>query len=299
MRPATAGNEAAMRNITYDNITDTVVQAYSGTSDARLREILALLIPRLHDFVRDIRLTPQEWEAAMEFLLRAAKASSDQRNEFILLSDLLGVSALVDLLDGKDDDGASITTVMGPFYVPGQPDKETGADLIKDNAGERVLVQGQVRSANGGPLPGAILEIWQNGPNGLYTVQDPEQPDDNLRCTLHADGDGNYSFSTVKPVAYTIPDDGAGGELVRAAGRHCWRPAHIHIMVSADGHKRHISQIFNEADPYIDQDAVFGVRRELAVPFDRKPTKEQLERFPHIERPFHVVNMDFVLARAN
>lgn len=288
-----------MRNIDYDNITQTVVDAYSGTSDERLREILTLLIPRLHDFVRDIKLTPSEWEAAMGFLLRAAQASSEQRNEFILLSDLLGVSGLVDLLDGKDDDGATITTLIGPFYVPGQPEKETGADLIKGNPGERVLVQGQIKSANGGPTPGAVIEIWQNGPNGLYTVQDPEQPDDNLRCTLHADDEGRYSFSTVKPVSYTIPDDGAGGELVRAAGRHCWRPAHIHVMISADGHKRHISQIFNQDDPYIDEDSVFGVRADLAVPFDGEPTEAELERFPNIERPFNVVNMDFVLARAD
>jgi hydroxyquinol 1,2-dioxygenase len=287
-----------MRNLTFDNITETVTKAYAGTSDARLREILGMLIPRMHEFVRDIKLTPQEWEAAMEFLLRAAKASSDQRNEFILLSDLLGVSALVDLQDGKDDAGASITTVLGPFYVPGQPDKEAGADLIKDNPGERILVQGQVRSANGGPLPGAILEIWQNGPNGLYTVQDPNQSDDNLRCTLHADGEGRYSFATVKPVPYTVPVDGAGGELIQAVGRDCWRPAHIHVMVSADGHKRHISQIFNEADPYIDDDAVFGVRADLAIPFDTQPTAAELARFPNIQRPFNVVSMDFVLARA-
>lgn len=286
-----------MRDIDYGNITETVVDAYSGTADAHTREIITRLIQRLHDFVREVKLTPEEWEKAMGFLMRASDSSSEQRNEFILLSDLLGVSALVDLQEGKDDEGATITTLIGPFYVPGQPDKETGADLIKDNPGERVLVQGQVRSANGGPLPGAILEIWQNGPNGLYTVQDPDQPDDNLRCTLRADEDGNYSFSTVKPVSYTIPDDGAGGELVRAAGRHCWRPAHIHVMIGADGHKRHISQIFNEADPYIDEDAVFGVRADLAVPFDGEPTADELARFPNIERPFNVVNMDFVLAR--
>jgi hydroxyquinol 1,2-dioxygenase len=287
-----------MRNINFDNITDTVVKAYAGTSDERLREILNLLIPRLHDFVRDIKLTPAEWEAAMEFLLRATKTTNEQRNEFILLSDLLGVSALVDLLDGHEDEGASITTLMGPFYVPGQPEREFGADLIQDNAGERVVVQGQIRSANGGPLPGATIEVWQNGPNGLYTVQDPGQPDDNLRCTLHADQDGRYCFATVKPIPYTIPEDGAGGELVRAAGRHCWRPAHIHLMITADDHKRHISQIFNEADPYIDEDAVFGVRSDLAIAFDREPTAEEEARFPKIRKPYNVIDMDFVLARA-
>ena len=288
-----------MRDINYDNITDAVVRAYSKTSDTRLREILAVLIPRLHDFVREVKLTPQEWEAAMDFLLLATKTTSEQRNEFILLSDLLGVSALVDLLDGKDDEGASISTLMGPFYVPGQPELPNGADLIKDNPGDRVVVCGQVRSANGGPVKGATLEVWQNGPNGLYTVQDPGQPDDNLRCTLQADENGRYSFSTVKPISYTIPDDGAGGVLSKAAGRHCWRPAHIHLMIKAPGHKRHVSQIFNQADKYIDEDAVFGVRGPLAVDFDRTPTPEEQKQFPHVKAPFNVVTMDFVLARAD
>ena len=287
-----------MRNVSEDTLTDAVLATIDDRSDPRFRTIMTSLIRHLHGFARDVDLTKEEWLAAIEFLYQTGEKTTRQRNEFILLSDLLGVSALVDLQEGKDDDGATITTLMGPFYVPGQPEKETGADLIKDNPGERVLVQGQVRSVNGGPLPGAVLEIWQNGPNGLYTVQDPDQPDDNLRCTLHADENGNYSFSTVKPISYTIPDDGAGGELVRAAGRHCWRPAHIHLMITADGHKRHISQIFNEADAYIDQDAVFGVRADLAVPFDKEPTVEELARFPNIERPFNVVNMDFVLARA-
>lgn len=286
-----------MRNIDYGNITDTVLKAYDGTKDARTKELINALIRHMHDFVRETRLSPQEWEGAMDFLLRAAKISTDERNEFILLSDLLGVSALVDLEDNRNDEGASISTLMGPFYVPGQPDADFGADLIKDNDGERIVVSGQVRSANGGPLPGATVEVWQNGPNGLYTVQDPNQPDDNLRATLHTDENGNYCFSTVKPVSYTVPDDGAGGELVRAAGRHCWRPAHIHLMVKAKGHKRHISQIFNEADPYIDEDAVFGVRAPLAVSFDREPSEEEAKRFSHVKPPFNVVSMDFVLAK--
>ena len=285
-----------MRNITFDNITENVRNAYTKTGDERLNEILGILIPRLHDFIRDVNLTPPEWEAAMNFLLRAAKSSSDQRNEFILLSDLLGVSGLVDLLDRRGDEGASTTTLMGPFYVPGQPELQSGADLIKGNEGERVVVKGQVRSAEIGPLPAAVLEIWQNASNGLYTVQDPNQSEDNLRCTLHADGNGDYSFSTIKPISYTVPEDGAAGELMRAAGRHCWRPAHIHVMVSAPDHKRYIGQIFNEKDPYIDEDAVFGVRSDLVVSFDEQPSDSDYERFKHVERPFNVVSMDFVLA---
>lgn len=288
-----------MRNITYDNITDVVIKAYSGTADDRMRHVLSTMIERLHEFVREVELTPEEWEAAMGFLMRAAEASSEQRNEFILLSDLLGVSALVDLQDGKDDEGASMTTVIGPFYVPGTPQVETGANLIDGNDGDRVVVEGQVRNTKGEPVPQAVLEIWQNGPNGLYTVQDPDQPEHNLRCTLHADGEGRYSFATIKPIPYQVPDDGAGGELVRTAGRHCWRPAHIHVMVSADGYKRHISQIFNEDDPYIDEDSVFGVRAPLVTKWDRQPTNDEAARHPDVEQPFNVVNMDFVLAEAS
>lgn len=286
-----------MRDITYDNITETVVKAYAGAPDARIREILGVFIPRLHELVREIKLTPAEWEQAMGFLTRAAEATTPERNEFILLSDLLGVSALVDLMEGQQDPEATITTLMGPFYLPGTPELGNGANLVGDNEGERIAVYGQVRATDGSAVAGAKLEVWQNGPNGLYTVQDPEQPEHNLRGTLRADAEGRYSFATVKPIAYQVPDDGAGGELVRAGGRHCWRPAHIHVMVSADGYKRHISQIFNVDDPYIDEDSVFGVRAPLAVPYDREPTAAELRHFPELERPFNVVDVDFVLAR--
>ena len=287
-----------MRNITYDNITPTVVQAYSGAEDARTGEILTLLIQRLHNFVREVKLTPGEWEAAMEVLACAAATTNAERNEFILMSDLLGVSALVDLMEGHQDKKATITTLMGPFYVPGTPVMGNGADFSAGNDGERIVVYGQIRGTDDAPLGGAQIEIWQNAPNGLYAVQDPDQPQHNLRGTLHADENGNYAFATAKPISYQVPEDSAGGELVRAGGRHCWRPAHIHLMVTAEGWKRHISQIFDVNDPYIDSDSVFGVRAPLAVPYDQTPSEEELTRFADIERPFNVTKVDFVLARA-
>jgi len=285
-----------MRNITYDNITPTVVQAYSGAEDVRTGEILTLLIQRLHDFVREVKLTPGEWEAAMEVLARAAATTNAERNEFILMSDLLGVSALVDLMEGHQDKKATITTLMGPFYVPGTPVMGNGADFSAGNDGERIVVYGQIRGTDDAPLGGAQIEIWQNAPNGLYAVQDPDQPQHNLRGTLHADENGNYAFATAKPISYQVPEDSAGGELVRAGGRHCWRPAHIHLMVTAEGWKRHISQIFDVNDPYIDSDSVFGVRAPLAVPYDQTPSEEELTRFADIPRPFNITNVDFVLA---
>ena len=287
-----------MRDITYDNITETTVQAYAGAGEGRTGDLLKLLIRHLHDFVRDAKVTPQEWEDAMDFLARAAADTNDQRNEFILLSDLLGVSALVDLMAGLGDPKASATTVLGPFFVPETPKLPYGADLSVGNDGERLLVHGQVRNSDGTPLAGARIEVWQNAPNGLYAVQDPSQPEHNLRGTLHADGDGNYAFATMKPVSYEVPDDGVGGELVRAGGRHCWRPAHIHVLINAQGHKRHISQIFDAGDPYIDEDSVFGVRAPLVVPYDQTPNEEELARFAGISRPFNITNVDFVLTRA-
>ena len=285
-----------MRNISYDNITETVIRAYSGAENARTKEIVTLLIQRLHDFVREVELKPQEWEAAIGLLTRAAATTDDERNEFILLSDLLGVSGLVDLADGRHDEGASMTTLMGPFYVPGTPELPNGADLTGDNAGDRIVVYGQVRKTDNTPISGAKIEVWQNGPNGLYAVQDPGQPEHNLRGTLCADENGNYMFATAKPISYQVPEDGVGGELVRAFGRHCWRPAHIHVMVTADGSKRHISLIFDINDPYIDEDSVFGVRSDLAVPYDQEPSDEELSRFPNIQQPFNITNVDFVLA---
>ena len=285
-----------MRNISYDNITETVIRAYSGAENARTKEIVTLLIQRLHDFVREVELKPQEWEAAIGLLTRAAATTDDERNEFILLSDLLGVSGLVDLADGRHDEGASMTTLMGPFYVPGTPELPNGADLTGDNAGDRIVVYGQVRKIDNTPISGAKIEVWQNGPNGLYAVQDPGQPEHNLRGTLCADENGNYMFATAKPISYPLPEEGLGGELGRAFGRHCWRPAHIHVMVTADGSKRHISQIFDINDPYIDEDSVFGVRSDLAVPYDQEPSDEELSRFPNIQQPFNITNVDFVLA---
>ena len=188
--------------------------------------------------MKEVELSPAEWERAMGFLLRAAEISSDKRNEFIILSDLLGVSSLVDLIKSGGAIDASEQSLLGPFYVPGAPLLESGGDLIKDNDGERIVVSGRVTSTTDASIQGALLDIWQNAANGLYSTEDPGQSDDNLRCRLHADSDGTYSFSTIKPIAYKVPGDGASGEYQRMTGRHGWRPAHIHARVSAEGSSR-------------------------------------------------------------
>ena len=245
--------------------------------------------------MKEVELKPAEWERAMGFLLRAADISDGKRNEFIILSDLLGVSSLVDLIKSRTATDASEQSLLGPFYVAGAPLLEAGGDLIKDNEGDRIVVMGRVTSTAQEPIGGALLDIWQNAANGLYSTEDPGQSDDNLRCRLHADTDGTYSFSTIKPIAYKVPGDGASGEYQRMTGRHGWRPAHIHARVSAEGFEPIVTEIFDSADAYIEEDAVFGVRSSLAVRFDRDPTVDELDRLGHVERPFDMVDFDFRL----
>ena len=284
-----------MKDLTYQNITEAVVASISSTEDPRLKEILTVLVRRTHEFVKEVELSPAEWERAMGFLLRAADISGDKRNEFIILSDLLGVSSLVDLIQSGSATDASEQSLLGPFYVPGAPLIESGGDLIKDNEGERIVLSGRVVSTMDEPVRGALLDIWQNAANGLYSTEDPGQSDDNLRCRLRADSDGTYSFSTIKPIAYKVPGDGASGEYQRMTGRHGWRPAHIHARVSAEGFEPIVTEIFDAADAYIEEDAVFGVRSSLAVAFDREPTADELGRLGHVERPFHMVDFNFRL----
>ncbi len=284
-----------MKDLTYQNISDAVVASTSNTEDPPLKEILTVLVQKTHELVKEVELSHGEWERAMGFLLRAADISSDKRNEFIILSDLLGVSSLVDLIKTGEGGAASEQSLLGPFYVPEMPLLESGGDLIKDNEGARIVVSGRVASATGEPIGGALLDIWQNAANGLYSTEDPEQSDDNLRCRLHADSDGTYSFSTIRPIAYKVPGDGASGEYQRATGQHGWRPAHIHVRVSAEGFEPIVTEVFDSADKYIEEDAVFGVRASLAVPFDREPTAGERDRHSQVKTPFHMVEFDFHL----
>ena len=284
-----------MRGVSYENNTDTVLKSIDGTLDPRLKEILDCLIRKSHEFVKEVDLTHEEWEAAMNFLQRAGAISDDRRREFILLSDLMGISSLVDVIASRAIPDASERSVLGPFYRENSPFLEISGDLIKDNKGDRVVFQGIVRSTTGQPISGALVDVWQNAANGQYENVDPSQPVDNLRCRMLTNTDGAYRYSSIRPVAYEVPSDGPGGELMAATGRHCWRPAHLHARVTADGFIELVTEVFNSADPYIDEDATFGVRNSLAVPFDREPTETELARHYDIEKPFTMVDFDFVL----
>lgn len=286
-----------MPAITKDTLTDAVIATITDDADPRFREIMTALIRHMHGFVREVDLSQEEWLAAIEFLYQTGKKTTRKRNEFILLSDTLGVTSLIDLMSGHAIAGATESSVLGPFYVEGAPMIDTGGDMIGQNDGDKGVVRGRVMSADGKPVPGALLDIWQNASNGQYSVEDPEQDDFNLRCRMHADGTGGYHFTTIRPMPYTVPDDGPAGIMLHAMGRHPWRPAHIHFKVSADGYQDLITELYPDDDQYIDEDAVFGVRDSLSVTFAPNDSAEDAKRYG-LSAPFFDLTYDFVLLPA-
>lgn len=285
-----------MRELMASNITDAVLATMSNADNPRLREIMTSLIKHVHAFVREVELKPDEWAQAIHFLTRIGEKTSPERNEFILASDVLGVSSLVDLINQPAAPSATASSLLGPFYTDGvrMPTLAPGADLIGDNPGEPVLVLGRVTSTDGTPIPGALLEVWQNASNGLYESEDPDQPEGNLRGKMQTDAAGHYRFTTTKPVAYTVPYDGPVGELLQAMGRHAWRPAHLHFRLSAPGYQPLTTELFAADDPYIAEDAVFGVRESLVVPFKRLDSPEEAEPY-RVQPGYRLVAFDFAL----
>jgi protocatechuate 3,4-dioxygenase beta subunit len=285
-----------VRDLTEANVTDAVLDQIR-CSDLRLQELLLGFTRHLHDFVREVELTESEWMAAIQFLKAAGNMTDDQRNEFILLSDVLGLSILVDAINHRKQAGATESTVFGPFWVAGAPEMPSGASIARGeeaDSGETTVVHGKVTGAQGRPIEGAMIDVWQASPFGLYDVQDPAQPEMNLRGLFRSGPDGEYWFKTVKPAAYPIPDDGPAGDLLRATGRHPMRPAHIHFMVGAANYKTLITHIFVEGDPYIESDAVFGVKDSLVFDFVPSHSERKAVRFG-VRPPFIEVNFDIVL----
>lgn len=286
-----------MPHVTKDTLTDAVIATLAENTDPRFREIMTALIRHMHGFVREVDLSQEEWLAAIEFLYQTGEKTTRQRNEFILLSDTLGVTSLIDLLSGHATVGATESSVLGPFYVEGAPLIDNGGDLIGQNDGIKGVVRGRVKTADGKPIPGALLDVWQNASNGLYSVEDPDQDDFNLRCRLNADDQGLYSFTTIRPMPYTVPDDGPAGVMLHAMGRHPWRPAHVHFKVTADGYQDLITELYPDDDQYIDEDAVFGVRKTLSVNFAQNDSAEDAKSYG-LSAPFFDLTYDFVLRPA-
>jgi len=270
-------------------LTEEVLRAYAGTPDPRLRELVTALIRHLHAFAAETGLTHEEWLAGLDFLTAVGHTCDDQRQEFVLLSDVLGLSAQVDHVNAAA--GATEPTVLGPFYRPGAPRREAGAHIGRPGDGAATLIRGRVTGTSAEPIAGASLDVWQCAANGLYDTQDPEQPAFNLRGIFSTGADGGYEFRTVRPVSYPIPVDGPVGALLRAAGRHNWRASHVHAIVSAPGYQAVTTHIFDAANEYLRSDAVFGVRDSLVQEFRPASPGDPAD-------VSFVVDADFVLAPA-
>ena len=277
------------------SLEDQVVASFAAAKDDRFRAIATSLVRHLHAFLADVRLTEGEWAAAIDFLTRTGQLSDDTRQEFILLSDVLGASMAVIDLNHPAGAAATESTVLGPFFVEGAPDFPLGADISGGAPGTPCFVAGTVRGTDGEPVAGAVLEIWQSDEDGRYDVQYPELDAPRGRGRLRADDAGRYSFWTVHPEAYPIPDDGPVGELLAAAGRGPMRPAHVHFMVSAPGYRTLVTHVFTAGGAHLDDDAVFGVKQSLIIDFAAHgPGAAPDGR--RLDVPFHTARFDVALA---
>ncbi len=255
-------------DFTEETAANAVVESFAATADPRLRELLSSLVRHLHAFVRDTEPTIAEWQRAIDFLTATGQKCDAERQEFILLSDVLGISMLVETINNRKSAGATESTVLGPFHMVASPRRALGDSINLVGTGPQCVLEGRVLSAGGTPLPGAVLDVWQANDQGFYDVQQPDvQPPGNGRGLFTADQDGAYWFRTIVPTYYPIPTDGPVGTLLEAAKRHPYRPAHIHFIATAPGHRPLTTHIFVAGSPYIESDAVFAVKKSLITEF--------------------------------
>lgn len=282
---------------TEENSAEVVTGRNKNAADARLKEVMEVVTRKLHEAVKEIEPTQEEWFKAIQFLTATGHKCDDWRQEFILLSDVLGVSMLVDAVNSRRPTGASENTVLGPFHVGDAPEYEMGHNICLDEKGEDLLVYGTVSDVDGNPLEGVKIDVWQANDEGFYDVQQKGiQPDFNLRGVFRTGADGKYWFRAVKPKHYSIPDDGPVGDLLRQLGRHPYRPAHLHYIVSKDGYDELTTHIFDPDDPYIDSDSVFGVKKSLIADFRKVEDAGKVSQAGFDGPYYWDVAFDFVLA---
>jgi catechol 1,2-dioxygenase len=283
-------------DFTEETAADAVIESFAPSTDPRLREILTSLVRHLHGFAREVELTIPEWEFAIDFLTRTGHKCDDKRQEFILASDVLGLSMLTETITNRGTgeghaDAPTAPTVLGPFHVVESPARGDTIDFV--GTGEPCVVTGRVVSVSGEPLPGATLDVWQANEQGFYDVQQPDvQEIGNGRGLFTADSNGEFWFRTIVPRYYPIPSDGPVGELLRATGRHSFRPAHIHFIVTAPGYRDLTTHIFVAGSEYIESDTVFAVKQSLVVDFTPVSDPALAEKW-HVPSPFR--HADFTI----
>ena len=284
---------------TESDSAEVVIARNAAAKSERLAQVMAVLTRHIHAAVKEIEPTTEEWMTALQFLTATGQMCSDWRQEYILFSDVMGVSMLVDAVNHPKGGVGTESTVLGPFFVPGAPQAEFGADIRRRHLDEAVpcLVTGKVTDQAGQPLAGATLEVWQTAANGFYDVQDTSAPQWNLRGCFTTNSQGEYALVTEKPVSYPVPTDGPVGRLLDAAGRHAFRPAHLHFMVKADGFETLVTHVFVNDDPYLDSDAVFATKESLLGEFSMSNDAAEAGRFA-LPTPHARLSFDFGLMRA-
>jgi hydroxyquinol 1,2-dioxygenase len=264
-----------------DTSVETVNARMGASTSPRMAEVMACLVQHLHAFAKEIHLTQAEWETGIDFLTRTGQICSGERQEFILLSDVLGVSMLVDAINNRRPAGATENTVFGPFHVADAPIRAMGDNISLDGKGEPCLFEGKVIDLHGTPIEGACVDVWSDNADGFYDVQQPGiQPQWNNRGRFITGRDGAYAFRGIKPTSYPIPDDGPVGKMLALMGRHPYRPAHMHFLVTAPGFQKLVTHTFVGDDAYLESDAVFGVKQTLVAPFERLDGADTAWRSP-------------------
>ena len=285
-----------MRDFNENTATAAVLERMSAAKNARFKEIMSSVVTHLHAVVKEVEPTMDEWMAAIAFLTATGQKCDDKRQEYILLSDTLGVSMLVDAINNRKPSGATESTVLGPFHVAGAPTKKMGDTISLDGKGDPAWIEGRVVDEAGKPIEGALLDVWQTSSDGAYDIQDPNQPEMNLRGLFTTGPDGRFFFRTVRPSSYPIPTDGPVGKMLLEMERHPMRPAHIHFIVGAVGYEPVTTHIFVEGDEYLDSDAVFGVKESLIEPFALNDDPMEAKR-RGLGSPYYAARHDFALVK--
>ncbi len=284
-----------MDNADADRLTEAVMAAYGAAPDARLREVTTKLVQHLHAYVKDVKPTFDEWMQGIQFLTAVGKFCQGSRQEFILLSDVLGVSMLVDTVNNATPEGGTESTVIGPVYVENPPEAPNGVNVAEGMPGAALFAEGVVRAANGAPISGAKVDVWQADEEGLYDIQKPELAEGTteLRARLTTDEKGRFWYHSIVPKFYSIPVDGPVGELIRATNRGTIRPAHVHFLITAPGYETLITHVFVKGDPYIDDDAVFAVKPSLIGEFVVEPAGKPMPDGTPTSAPWHHLSYEF------
>ncbi|HEY0400391.1 MAG TPA: dioxygenase [Blastococcus sp.] len=285
-----------MQLVTEDNITDLAVQRWATAREPRTAEVMTALVRHLHDFAREVRLTEAEWMAAIQWLTRTGQISNEKREEFILTSDVLGLSMLVVQMNHRLDPAATPATVLGPFHIEGSPELDFGADMSEGLPGTPLYLHGTVRDLEGNPVAGAVLDVWQADTDGAYESQIPDIDEARLRAKYTTREDGGYCVRTIAPLGYSIPMDGPVGELISQTEISHFRPAHIHFLINVPGYEPLITHLFQEGADYLDSDVVFGTKQELVVAFEPREPGATPDGGKSVE-PWSEGHYDFVLQR--